>query len=121
MSRRAAEVEKGITEEVRNFLLESETSREELDLAALNMQLGRDHGVPTCNKLRRSFGQPPLRSFNQVTRNPSLVSKLTVAYNVKVENMYPRICGISEDHRRGSSLGPLFDRIVRREIACIRR
>ena len=39
-------------------------------------------------------------------RNPSLLNKLTVAYNGKVENMYTRICGISEDHRRGSSPVP---------------
>ena len=120
MSGHAAEVDNGITGEVRNFLLESETSREELDLAALNIQRGRDHGVPTCNKLRRSVGLRPFRSFNQVTRNPSLVNKLTVAYNGKVENMDPWICGISEDHRRGSSLGPLFDRIVRREFQRLR-
>ena len=74
MSGHAAEVDNGITRKVRNFLLESDTSREELDPAALNIQRGRDHGEPTCNKLPRSVDLPQFRSFNQVTRNPSLVN-----------------------------------------------
>eukprot|EP00171_Calliarthron_tuberculosum_P014547 IDg14547t1 len=51
MSGFASEVDAGITGEVRNFLV-NETSRMQLDLAALNIQRGRDHGVPRYNALR---------------------------------------------------------------------
>ena len=63
-SGRASEIYKHITEEVRNFLFEPDTRREELDLAAFNIRRGRDHGVPASNKLRRSVRLPPFRSFN---------------------------------------------------------
>ncbi len=116
----AAEVDNGITGEVRNFLMDSETSTEQLDLAALNIQRGRDHGVPTCNDLRRTVRLRPYRSFRQVTRNPTVARKLSRAYDGRVEDMDPWVCGISEDHIPGSSLGPLFHRIVRREFRRLR-
>ncbi len=120
MNGHAAEVDSGVTGEVRNFLIDSETSTEQLDLAALNIQRGRDHGVPTCNKLRQNVGLRPFRSFNQVTRDPTVARKLSRAYNGRIEDMDPWVCGISEDHARGSSLGPLFNRIVRREFRRLR-
>ncbi len=120
MNGHAAEVDNGITGEVRNLLVDSRESSEQLDLAALNIQRGRDHGVPTCNKLRRTVGLRPFRSFNQVTRNEVVATRLSRAYDGKVEDMDAWVCGISEDHLRGSSLGPLFHRMVRREFRRLR-
>ena len=120
MSGHAAEVDNGITGEVRNFLLDSETSTEQLDLPALNIQRGRDHRVPACNKLRESLGLQPFTSFDQVTRNPTVANRLRVAYSGNIEDMDAWICGIIEDHEQGSSLGPLLDRIVRQEFQRLR-
>ena len=38
-----------------------------LDLGALDVERGRDHGMPTYNELRRAFGLVPKRSFAAIT------------------------------------------------------
>jgi len=38
-----------------------------VDLGALDIQRGRDHGMPTYNGLRRALGLAPARSFTQIT------------------------------------------------------
>ncbi len=38
-----------------------------VDLGALDIQRGRDHGMPTYNALRRALGLAPVRSFMQIT------------------------------------------------------
>jgi hypothetical protein len=37
------------------------------DLGAIDVQRGRDHGMPTYNALRRAFGLKPARSFTEIT------------------------------------------------------
>jgi len=120
MSGHAAEVDNGISSEVRNFLVASSRSKEQLDLAALNIQRGRDHEVPNCNELRQSVGLRPFRSFRQITRDETLRRKLELAYGGSLDIMDAWVCGVAEKHARGSSLGPLFQRIVRREFRRLR-
>jgi len=37
------------------------------DLGAIDVQRGRDHGMPTYNNLRRAYGLRPVRSFTEIT------------------------------------------------------
>ena len=37
------------------------------DLGAIDVQRGRDHGIPSYNQLRRAFGLRPARSFTDIT------------------------------------------------------
>jgi len=115
----ASEVDNGITGEVRNFLVDEPKSEEQLDLPALNIQRGRDHGLPVCNQVRRRFGLAPFPSFEQMSSSSEVVARLRMAYD-NVNDVDTWICGISEDHARGSSLGVLFHRIVRREFTRLR-
>jgi hypothetical protein len=38
-----------------------------VDLGALDVQRGRDHGMPTYNQMRRAYGLKPRRSFTAIT------------------------------------------------------
>lgn len=115
----AAEIDAGITEDVRDFLFSnSPGATVQLDLAALNVQRGRDHGIPSYNKLRKKYGLAPAATFADITSNTALQSALQTTYT-KVGLVEGWIGGISEDHRKGS-LGPLFSAIWRKEFARLR-
>ncbi len=114
---RAAEVDAGVTTDVRDFLVNNGHTM--LDLAALNIQRGRDHGVPRYNALRRAYRLRPARTFADITRNRAVQRKLKRAYGT-VGNIDPWVGGIAEDHIRGASLGPLFARIWRHQFNALR-
>lgn len=82
-----------------------------LDLASLNIQRGRDHGLADYNKARRSFGLPLVRDFQQITRNMELAGKLRDLYG-SPDALDLWVGGLAEDHVPGSSVGPTFRRII---------
>lgn len=115
----AAEIDVQITSEVRNFLLASPTDSLRLDLAALNIQRGRDHAIPDYNTLRRVYGLWPVRQFNEITSDAELAARLQSLYK-SVDNIDAWIGGLAEDHLPGSSLGPLVQGIWMREFTRLR-
>jgi len=120
MKGHASEIDNEITGEVRNFLFQNEKEDRQLDLATLNIQRGRDHGVPLCNDLRADLSLPRFTSFDEMAMSENVARKLDNAYNGEVDIVDSYICGISEPHVEGSSLGSLFHRIVRREFTRLR-
>ncbi|MEN3306506.1 MAG: peroxidase [Micromonosporaceae bacterium] len=42
-----------------------------VDLGAIDIERGRDHGVPTYNQLRQAYGLAPRTTFEQVTGEPA--------------------------------------------------
>lgn len=112
MKGRASEVDIEVTSAVRNFLMTS-PKKERFDLAALNIQRGRDHGVPGCNAMRKSMGLKPFSSFYDITEDDDLAGRLAYAYYDRIDDVDSWVCGVAEDHSNGSSLGPVFDQIIR--------
>lgn len=115
----AAEVDHKITAEVRNFLLNGPGGALRLDLAALNIQRGRDHAVPSYNEMRKAYGLWPVKSFKEITSKADLAARLEKLY-MDVNQVDAWTGGLCEDHERGSSLGPLYLRIWQREFQRIR-
>jgi len=120
MSIRSSEIDHGVTGEVRNFLFPKMETKEQLDLVSLNIQRGRDHGVPLCNDLRASVSLPRFTSFEQMAQNENVARNLRLVYDGRIQDVDSWVCGISEPHQKGSSLGPLFHRIIRQEFARLR-
>ena len=109
-SDRAQEVDTRVIDGVRNFLF-GPPGAGGLDLASLNIQRGRDHGMADYNTVRAAYGLPRVRNFSQVTSDPAVQSTLRQLYG-SVDNMDLWVAGLAEDHVPGSSVGPTFRRII---------
>ena len=82
------------------------------DLIALDVQRGRDHGIPDYNTLRVDLGLPAVKSFAQITSNVTVQKELAAAYPGGVNTIDAFEGGLAEDHVRGSDVGPLFQAIM---------
>lgn len=118
MNSRAAEVDVSISNAVRNFLTLNTPMK--VDLAALNIQRGRDHAVPSYNQLRRNYGLKPRKFFWEITKNEDLARRLHLVYAGDIEKIDPWVGGLAEDHQKPGSLGELFTRAWTQEFTRLR-
>ncbi len=109
-SAHAAEVDTQVVDGVRNFLIDGPGGMA-LDLAALNIQRGRDHGLADYNATRVAYGLAPVDSFDDITSDVEQQKALEAVYG-DVDNIDLWIGGLAEDHLRGSSVGELVQTIV---------
>jgi hypothetical protein len=73
---RPQEVDAYVVDPVRNFLF-GQPGQGGFDLPSLNIQRGRDHGLPRYNQVRIDYGLP---SFAQMNPDPIIQAKLAAAY-----------------------------------------
>jgi hypothetical protein len=108
-----------IIDDVRNFLFESPTQTMMLDLVSLNLQRGRDHGIPGYNDVRYAYGLNKLNSFSEVISDISLANKFTSIYG-SPDNADPWVVAVSEDHVENLPVGPLIKAILTDQFLCLR-
>ena len=106
----AQEVDTQLVEGLRNFLF-GPPGAGGLDLASLNIQRGRDHGLADYNTVRKAYGLAPVTNVSQITRDPSMQAKLISLYG-NVDSLDLWVAGLAEDHLPSSSVGPTFQRII---------
>lgn len=99
-----------VVDDVRNFLF-GEPGSGGFDLASLNIQRGRDHGLPSYNEVREALGLRPHTSFRGITRNRDLRRQLEEVYG-SVDNVDLWVGGLAEDPVRGALVGETFHRIL---------
>ncbi|KAJ3091829.1 hypothetical protein HK102_013291 [Quaeritorhiza haematococci] len=77
------------------------------DLAAWNIQRGRDVGLPTYNEMRSLFMLPQVTTFSEITSSPAVQIALQELYG-DVNNIDAYVGGLAEDHLSSARVGPLF-------------
>jgi hypothetical protein len=90
-----------------------------LDLAALDIQRGRDHGLPDYNNLRGNYGLTEVTSFAEISSDPAIQQKLEQLFG-NVDNIDPFVGALAEDHLPGSSAGPLITAVVSNQFLRLR-
>jgi len=89
------------------------------DLFALDIQRGREVGLPTYNAARVAYGLPAVTSFAQITSDPAVQQQLKAVYGT-VDKVELFVGGLAEDHARGSSVGPTFQAIIANQFERLR-
>lgn len=114
----AQEIDTKVVDSVRNFLF-GPPGAGGLDLASLNIQRGRDHGLANYNATRIAYGLPPVSGFSQITNDPVLAGKLQALYG-NVNNIDLWVGSLAENHVPGGSTGPLIRAIVANQFERLR-
>lgn len=117
-AQRCQELDGMIVDEVRNFLFGAPGSPG-FDLAALNLQRGRDHGLPSLNEARAALGFRTATRFDQITGEAEVAGKLASVYSGP-DQVDLWIGGLCEPHVRGSMVGPVFRRILADQFTRLR-
>lgn len=117
-SSNAGEVDVQVVDQLRSFLFGA-PGQGGLDLVALNIQRGRDHGLADYNTLRASMGLPRVTGFNQITRDASLAAKLQQVYG-NVNNIDAWVGALAEDHLPGASVGALSSAMIADQFTRLR-
>jgi len=90
-----------------------------LDLAALDIQRGRDHGLTDYNSIRDAYGLAKVSSFGEITSDPTLQAVLQAQYGT-VDDIDIWVGGMSEDPSGSSMLGELFSTMLNVQFEKIR-
>ena len=116
----AGEVDEFLSDGVASLLITSPTSVAATDLAALNIQRGRDHALPPYRRWERHC----IKHFGIETsfERPSTTAQLIELYGY-YEFRYRMdlwFAGLAEKHLNGSSIGPTFACLMAETFKAIR-
>jgi peroxidase len=111
-------VDARMVDDVRNFLF-GDPRMGGFDLAALNIQRGRDHGLPSYNEVRGQLGLARAVGFSDVSSDPDVQARLARAYDT-VDDVDVWVGGLAEDPLPGAHLGELFGVVVKRQFEALR-
>jgi hypothetical protein len=115
---KAQEVDALVVEDVRSFLF-GKPGQGGLDLVSLNIQRGRDHGLPSYNQARIDYGLAPATSFADITSNISVQHRLEAVY-ASVDDVDPWIGAVAEDHLDGAMVGELLEAVLADQFRRVR-
>lgn len=112
-------VDNKVVDELRNFLFTKNPNKGHMDLMSLNIQRGRDIGLPTFNDVRSLYGLPPHPSFFDFIDDDHLASASEHVYGT-VDICDPIYGGFAEKTFPGSLLGETFHTVVKDQFTKIR-
>ena len=94
-----------------------------LDLAALNIQRGRDHGLPSYNRWRSFCGLEAPDSIEELKAhigNATIRQQLVEMFEDNPDNIDLWVGGLLEDILPGAMLGPTFQCIIGEQFKRLR-
>jgi Ca2+-binding RTX toxin-like protein len=90
-----------------------------MDLAAINIQRGRDLGLGSLNQTRVALGLAAYTSFTQISSDLEVATSLQAAYG-DINQVDLWIGGLAEDHVNGGMVGQTFNVIISNQFQALR-
>jgi len=108
----AQQIDNMLVDDVRNFMF-GVPGAGGLDLAALNIQRGRDHGLAGYNELRMAYGLAPVSDYDQVALDQLVRDGLLELYGAaagvdNVDLIDAWVGALAEQHLAGAAVGELI-------------
>lgn len=107
-----------VIDDVRNFLFGA-PGEGGLDLAAININRGRERGIADYNTIRTSLGLPRLNSFDELTDDADEAELLEDVFG-SIDNVDAWVGMLAEPHLEGSLFGNLVTTIMERQFQSLR-
>ena len=89
------------------------------DLAALDIQRARDHGLDHYNATRVAYGLPVVSSFGEITDDAAMAAALTALYG-HPDTADQFVVALAERHPANSSLGELVQAVLKDQFERVR-
>lgn len=108
-----------VVDDVRNFLFGA-PGQGGLDLAAININRGRDRGLPGYNGIRRQLGLPPFSTFEELTNSAEDAAIMKEVYT-DIDNLDPWVGMLAESRDNNDALfGKVVSLILERQFQMLR-
>ncbi len=107
-----------VVDDVRNFLF-GPPGAGGFDLATLNIQRGRDHGLPGYNRTRTAIGLTARASFAEVSSDPAVQARLASVY-ADVNDIDLWVGALAEDPVNGGHVGELASTLIIMQFKALR-
>lgn len=111
-----------ITAELTNHLFQSGSFPFGLDLAAINIQRGRDHGIPAYTQWREPCGLSPIRDWIDLEKVVGFESANRIQQGYRsVDDVDLFVAGLAERPVIGGLVGPTFACIIAQQFSNLRK
>jgi len=117
-SQACSPIDTELVDDVRNFLF-GPPGAGGFDLASLNIQRGRDHGLPSYNDARWMMGLMPRASFAEVISDPDVQARLASVYT-DVDEMDLWVGALAEEPVNGGHVGELAFKVIAKQFTALR-
>lgn len=107
-----------VIDDVRNSLF-GQPGMGGLDLASININRGRERGLPDFNSVRAAFGLAPYQFFQQINPNAAVFTRLLVLY-ADLNNIDPWVGMLAENPLPGSLFGQTVHTIMTQQFTNLR-
>ena len=118
-TQRSEEIDTLIVDDLRNALF-GPPGAGGIDLASLNIQRGRDVGLPSIVALTRAFGIRSVSNFAQLTSDAALSQALATLYGNDVNRLDVWVGGLAQNHEPDASVGDAFKKIIEDQFRRLR-
>ena len=107
-----------VIDDLRNFLFGSPGAGG-LDLAAININRGRDRGLPDYNTVRSNFGLDRATQFRDISKDTDVIAGMAEVYG-SIDKIDPWVGMLAEDHLDGALFGPTIMTIMVQQFSALR-